>query len=138
MWILFNPPHRWVFFYLLSLIMGFTTTTRLTMKTKILTVLLLSLTITGCQKEPEDQSKLSTQFEKTDAAITAFFDKLGSPATSIVDKKQILCKDYPLEYKNNYIPAMLQSKGNTYTKEKLLADMDIALDYYKKKDNIVC
>ncbi|MFW2149164.1 hypothetical protein ACK2M2_13690 [Acinetobacter sp. TY1] len=112
------------------------------MKTKILTALLLSLTIVGCQKKPEvspeTESKLSAQFEKTDAAITAFFDKLDSPTTPITDKKQIACIDFPLEYKTNYVPAMLQSEGNTYTREKLLADMDIALDYYKKKDNIQC
>ena len=108
------------------------------MKTKIITTLFIILAITGCQKEREDQSKLSAQFEKSDAAITAFFDKLDSPATSIVDKKQIACIDFPAEYKNNYIPAMLKSKGNTYTEERLLADMDIALDYYKKKDSIQC
>ena len=108
------------------------------MKTKIITTLFIILAITGCQKEPEDQSKLSAQFEKSDAAITAFFDKLDSPATSIVDKKQIACIDFPAEYKTNYVPAMLQSKGNTYTKEKLLADMDMALDYYKKNESIQC
>lgn len=108
------------------------------MKTKILTALLLSLTITGCQKEPEDQSKLSAQFEKSDAVITTFFDKLDSPATPITEKKQIACIDFPAEYKTNYIPAMLKSEENTYTEEKLLADMDIALDYYKKKDSIQC
>lgn len=112
------------------------------MKKRILTTLLLSLAITGCQKEPElspeDQSKLSAQFEKTDVAITAFFDKLDSPNTPIAEKKQIACVDFPAEYKTNYIPSMLKSEGNTYTEEKLLADMDIALDYYKKKDSIIC
>ena len=91
------------------------------MKTKILTALLLSLTIIGCQKEPElslgDQSKLSAQFEKSDAAITAFLDKLDSPTTPIAEKKQIACVDFPAEYKTNYIPAMLKSEENTYTEE---------------------
>ena len=115
---------------------------RQTMKIKILATLLLSLTITGCQKEPElspeDQSKLSAQFEKSDAAIGRFLDKLDSPITPIAEKKQIGCVDFPAEYKTNYIPAMLKSEENTYTEEKLLADMDIALDYYKKKDSIQC
>ncbi|MFN3074396.1 hypothetical protein ACK1JC_12395 [Acinetobacter sp. TY2] len=108
----------------------------------ILATLLLSLTITGCQKEaelsPEDQSKLSAQFEKSDAAITAFLDKLDSPTTPIAEKKQIACVDFPAEYKTNYVPSMLKTEGNTYTEEKLLADMDMALDYYKKKDSIQC
>lgn len=112
------------------------------MRTKIITTLLLALTIIGCQKEPKalnaSESNLKTQFEKSDAVISGYLDKLDSQATPLEEKKQILCKDYPSEYKNNYIPAMLKSKGNTYTEERLLADMDIALDYYKKKDSIQC
>lgn len=109
---------------------------------KIITLLLLVIIISGCDKKPkpppEDQSKLSAQFEKSDAVIDAFFDKLDSPTTPFTEKKQITCIDFPTEYKNNYVPAMLQSKANTYSEKKLLADMDMALNYYKKKDNLVC
>ena len=112
------------------------------MRAKLITTILLSLTITGCQKKPEaspeTESKLSSQLEKSDAAMTAFFDRLDSPTTPIAEKKQIACIDFPAEYKNNYMPAILLSEGNTFTKEKLLLDMDIALDYYKKKDSIQC
>ena len=110
---------------------------------KIITILLIIIIIiSGCDKKAdpssENQSKLSARFENSDEAINAFFDKLDSPTTPIAEKKQIACIDFPAEYKTNYVPAMLQSEGNTYTEEKLLADMDMALDYYKKKDNIVC
>ena len=112
------------------------------MKIKIITTLFITLIITGCNKEPEPspeaQSKLSAQFEKSDAAIERFLDKLDSPATSAAERKQIACIDFPTEYKNNYIPAMLQSEGDAYSEDSLLKDINTALDYYKKKDNILC
>ena len=112
------------------------------MNTKIITALLLATTITGCQKKPEASSTSEAdpkaQFEKSDAVINSYLDKLDSPATPLEEKKQILCKDYPEEYKNNYIPSFTQSEGNVITEEKLLSDMKIALDYYKNKDNVQC
>ncbi|WP_151752080.1 hypothetical protein [Acinetobacter bereziniae] len=99
------------------------------MKSKILTALSLALPISSCQKEPEapsdSESKLSTQFERSDRAIEGFFDKLAPMA----EKKQIVCVDFLAEYKNNYIPASLNTAGNTYTEEKLLSDLKQALDY---------
>lgn len=115
------------------------------MKIKILSTLFLTLTITGCQKQPEDTktSKVAdpvvkAQFEKSDAIINKYLDQLESPNTTIEDKTRILCKDYPDEYKTNYMPALLRLTAKDYTRSKLLKDLDIALDYYKKKDNVQC
>ncbi|WP_180113471.1 hypothetical protein [Acinetobacter sp. YH12073] len=115
------------------------------MKTKILTPLLLTLAITGCQKQPEDNktSKAAdpvakAQFEKSDGIINKYLDQLESPNTTIEEKTRILCKDYPDEYKTNYMPALLRLAAKDYTRSQLLKDLDIALDYYKKKDNVQC
>jgi len=115
------------------------------MKIKILSTLFLTLTITGCQKQPEDTktSKVAdpvvkAQFEKSDAIINKYLDQLESPNTTIEDKTRILCKDYLDEYKTNYMPALLRLAAKDYTRSKLLKDLDIALDYYKKKDNVQC
>lgn len=115
------------------------------MKTKLLTALLLAIAITGCQKQPEDNktSKAAdpvakAQFEKSDAIINKYLDQLESPNTTTEEKTRILCKDYPDEYKTNYMPALLRLAAKDYTSSKLLKDLDIALDYYKKKDNIHC
>lgn len=85
------------------------------MKTKILTTLLLTLTLTGCQKKSEDTktSKAAdpvakAQFEKSDAIINKYLDRLESPNTTIEEKTRILCKNYPDEYKTNYMPALLR------------------------------
>ena len=34
--------------------------------------------------------------------------------------------------------ALIKHKPDDYTEEKLLNDLNSALDYYKKKDNIQC
>lgn len=115
------------------------------MKTKLLTTLLLTIAITGCQKQPEEAAAAAeidpaakAQFEKSDAIINTYLDKLDSAETSQAERTQILCKDYPTEYKTNYMPALLKLSPTEYTRAKLLTDLDIALDYYKKKDNIQC
>ncbi|OTG62809.1 hypothetical protein B9T29_06200 [Acinetobacter sp. ANC 3903] len=115
------------------------------MKTKIFTTLLLTLLITGCQKQPEQATashntdpEAKAQFEKSDAIINKYLDQLESPNTTIEEKTRILCKDYPTEYKTNYMPALLRLAAKDYTRSQLLEDLDIALDYYKKKDNVQC
>ncbi|MGC3818611.1 hypothetical protein [Acinetobacter sp. G11] len=117
------------------------------MKKVLFTILLLTLAITGCQKQPEqttpsDPGKTNpvakAQFEKSDAIINTYLDKLDSAETPQTERTQILCKDYPAEYKTNYMPALLKLSPTEYTRAQLLKDLDIALDYYKKKDNIQC
>lgn len=111
------------------------------MKTKI--ILATIIVLAGCQKQQDenkskDDSALSAQFEKSDAVISSYLDKLDSPKTSREEKTQILCKDYPAEYKSNYMPALLKSENNHYTEDKLLNDLKTALDFYKAKENIRC
>ena len=117
-------------------------TTKLTMKKIILTTLLLSLAITGCQKQQAEDTKsndsVTTQFEKSDAVIGKYLDQLDDPNTAQDTRIQILCKDYPQEYKTNYMPALLKLSPTDYTEEKLLKDLEIALDYYKDNFKIEC
>lgn len=110
---------------------------------KIKTILAMMITLTGCQKEQDDHdfkddNTLSIQFEKSDAVISSYLDKLDSPNTSFEEKTQILCKDYPAEYNNNYMPALLKSENNHYTKDKLLNDLKSTLDFYNAQQNIRC
>lgn len=114
------------------------------MKTKIFTALLITLSITGCQKEPEKATAsqktdpvAQAQFDKSDKKIAKYLDQLENPNTPQEVRKQILCVDYPAEYKNNYMPALMKL-SHDYIRIKLLADLDYTLNYYKKKDNIRC
>ena len=112
------------------------------MKKITLAVLLLTLLFTGCQKQQAEETKpdpaITAQFEKSDAVIGKYLDQLDDPNTAQDARIQILCKDYPQEYKTNYMPALLKLSPTDYTEEKLLKDLEIALDYYKDNFKIEC
>ena len=118
------------------------------MKTKILTTTLFLITLTGCDNqskvaevpnsEETDSSIANAQFEKSDKRINKYLDQLDDPNTAQDARIQILCKDYPAEYKTNYMPSLLKLSPGEYTEDKLLSDLESALDYYKKKDNVQC
>ena len=118
------------------------------MKIKILITTLLLIILTGCNNQSKvaeasnsteiDSSIENTKFEKSDKKISKFLDQLDDPNTTQEARIQILCKDYPVEYKTNYMPSLLRLSPGEYTESTLIKDLDIALDYYKKKDNIQC
>ena len=118
------------------------------MKIKNLITTLFLIILTGCNNqskineesnsEEADSSIANVKFEKSDKRISKYLDQLDDPNTTQKVRIQILCKDYPAEYKNNYMSALIKHKPDDYTEEKLLNDLDSALDYYKKKDNIQC
>ncbi len=117
------------------------------MKRRILVTTLL-ITLAGCDNQSKvaeaadsdetDSSIANAQFEKSDKQINKFLDQLDDPNTTQEVRIQILCKDYPTEYKINYMPSLIKLSPSEYTEGKLTKDLDIALDYYKNKDNIQC
>ncbi len=111
------------------------------MKTKILITTLLLITLSGCNKQSASEphnTAVATKFEQSDKKIGEFLDQLDNPETSQEARTQILCKDYPAEYKNEYMPALLQLEPHSYTQGKLLAELKSALDYYKNRFEIDC
>lgn len=119
------------------------------MKTRILAIcsVVVLLNITGCQKQSEEAqspesekatSSATAQFNQSDSVISKYLDQLDSPDTPKQTSTQILCHDYPTEYKKNYIPALLQLAPKDNSPEKLLKDLEIALDYYKDKLHVEC
>ena len=111
------------------------------MKTKILITTLLLIILTGCNKQSASEPHniaITAKFEQSDKKIGEFLDQLDNPETSQEARTQILCKDYPAEYKNEYMPALLQLEPHAYTQGKLLAELKSALDYYKNKFEIKC
>lgn len=111
------------------------------MKTKIFTTLLLTLSITGCQKQPDegvDPIATATAFENSDNVLSKYLEKLDSEFTTQDVRIKILCRDYPREYQKNYMPNLLKLSPGEYSEAVLLADMDLVLDHYKEKDAIQC
>lgn len=117
------------------------------MKLKYFITLSLSIVmLIACQKQPEQAATpepsndpvVTVQFEKADQKISDFLDQLDDPDTSQERRAQIICKDYPAVYKNEYMPALLKLSPDEYTEPQLLQDMKIALDYYVQKDKVIC
>lgn len=107
------------------------------MKNRILVTLLMSLAISGCQKQQaEADADIKVQFEQSDNQLSAYLDKLDSSTISLEERTRILCELYPKEYKNNYMPALLKLTPKEYTEKELLTDLDNALNFYKLKANI--
>ena len=110
------------------------------MKIIALTTLLLSLTFIGCQNtQPTEQEldEATTALEKSEKVLGIYIDKLDSEFTDENLRTQILCKDYPNEYEQNYVPNMLKLSSE-YTETVLLTDLDRTLDHYKQRDQIQC
>ena len=114
------------------------------MKTKIFITTLFLISLTGCEKskpttsEPTSDTTITAQFEQSNDKIHQFIDQLDDPDTPQDVRIQILYKDYSTEYKTNYLPSLMKLSPGEYTEGKLINDLDIALGYYKKKDNIQC
>jgi len=107
---------------------------------KVIFMGILLLTLSACQKEQTEShvdQNITLNFEQADAKITQYLDSLDNPKTSINQSKKIICDDYPKTYKNDYIPNLLKISP-AYTEDKLLKDLDVALNYYKAKLNITC
>lgn len=111
------------------------------MKRITLTTLLLSLAFTGCEKQlSEDIDPITTTaaLENSDNILSKYIEKLDSEFTTQEVRVKILCRDYPHEYKNNYMPNLLKLSPGEYSETVLLADMDLVLDHYKQTSNIQC
>lgn len=113
----------------------------ITMKYITLITLLLSLAFTGCQKQPSqdiDPITTTAALENSDNILSKYIEKLDSEFTTQEVRVKILCRDYPHEYKNNYMPNLLKLSPSEYSETVLLADMDLVLDHYKQTSNIQC
>lgn len=112
------------------------------MKTKLTIALLLAISITGCQKQqteaPKIDGAIKAQFEKSDDQIGKYLAMLDNPDITQNEKIQIVCKDLPAEYTNNYIPALLKLQPKDYTEPGLLKDLKITENYYKENLKISC
>ncbi|WP_445536129.1 hypothetical protein [Acinetobacter sp. G18] len=107
---------------------------------KYILLILLVAVMAGCEKDSDVGSKIDykAKFEKSDALISTYLDKLDSPSTPPKVKEKILCESYPNEYKRNYMPALMVLAPKDHTEAKLLSDLKAAADYYKEKLGIKC
>ena len=110
------------------------------MKIKILITTLVFGPLTGCNKQPKPPKNpaITAQLEQSHKKIDKYLNKLYCPNTTQDARIQILCRDYPVEYKTKYMPALLKSSPDKYTEAKLLANLEATLDYYKNIFDVTC
>ena len=112
------------------------------MKIRLITT---ALFLTGCEKPPDQSTSealsnttTSAQFKQSGKNINKYLSKLYHPSTTRDVRIHILCIDYPIEYKTNYMPALLKLSPDKYTEAKLLANLEATLNYYKSNFEIKC
>lgn len=116
-------------------------------KIKIAFLSFLGLLV-GCEKPATDVSAqaqmqsttsiIQAEFEKSDQILTRYLDALDAAQTSRADKIQIICHDYPHEYKVGYMKSLLLLKPQAFTETELLKQLEQAMAFYKEKDHIQC
>ena len=110
------------------------------MKIKILITTLFFAPLTGCNKQskPPKNPAIAAQLKQSDEKIDEYLNNLYHPSTTRDVRIHILCIDYPIEYKTNYMPALLKLSPDKYTEAKLLANLEATLNYYKSNFEIKC
>jgi len=115
------------------------------MKIRLITIALFLIALIGCENPPDQATSdslsnitITAQFEQSGKKINKYLDKLYPPSTPQDARIQILCKDYPTEYKENYMPTLLKLSPKIYTKTELQSDLNYVLDSYKADFNIKC
>lgn len=116
------------------------------MKKFALSTLVTILLITSCQEQPEESDTTIPsdkeladviKFEVANQKIGQFLDQLNSSQTSMAEHQQIICKDYPTIYFDEYVPALMKLSPK-YSMDQLKQDLGVALDLYKEKDQVSC
>lgn len=112
------------------------------MKTKILTLTVLTTIFVGCQKQPEQSDKeqvsAAAQFDASDKKIGEYLDILDDPKASKEEQTKILCEDYPRLYTTVYMPALIKLSPKDNNEIRLMRDLKLATDYYAGKLSIKC
>jgi len=111
------------------------------MKKAVLSTLLLLLNLTACKEHKLDSidSPLnSTSFKSSKSLLTVYTAKLDSEFTGLRIRYHILCSDYSYDHKTNYLPNLLKFASGNYDELGLMADLNIVLDHYKRRNITRC
>ena len=110
------------------------------MKAILLPVLLLSVSFSACQKlQSDDKAKsIISSIEQSKVILESYIEQLESNHITAEAKRIIICKDYPREFKSNYLPNMLKLESSGHTQKSLLNDLNLTLSHYQCLVNIQC
>ncbi|WPO68386.1 hypothetical protein SDC64_05520 [Acinetobacter haemolyticus] len=79
------------------------------MKIKVISLIIFTTMLVGCQKQPEQvHESVKVQFEEADQKISDFLDLLDDLDADKDKQKEALCVEYPKVYEQEYMPTILQ------------------------------
>ncbi|RPE28318.1 hypothetical protein EC846_2764 [Acinetobacter sp. BIGb0102] len=113
------------------------------MRIKVISLVIFAAMMIGCQKQSEQEKESANldakvQFAEADQKISEYLDLLDDHNADKEQQTQVLCKEYPMLYETKYMPALLRISPNDYSKETLLKDLKLAMEYYESKLQIDC
>lgn len=111
------------------------------MKKAVLFTLLLLLNLTACEEQkldPIDSPLNSTSFDRPESLFSVYIAKLDSEFSDPKVRYRNLCSDYSYDYKTNYLPNLLKFASDNYDESGLIADLNIVLKHYKRRDITRC
>lgn len=100
---------------------------------------LLTFSMFGCEKPEQispEREQLLEEYKEVDLKITSYLGTLAAPTTPIEERKKVICEEFPITYKQEYLPI--------YLKLAEPADVDTStdilktIDSYKARYNIQC
>lgn len=100
---------------------------------------LLTLSILGCDKPEQispEREQLLEEYREVDLKITSYLGTLAAPTTPIEERKKVICDEFPITYKQEYLPIYLKLTDPTDVDTS--SDLLKTIESYKARYNIQC
>jgi hypothetical protein len=100
---------------------------------------LLTLSILGCDKPEQispEREQLLEEYKEVDLKITSYLGTLAAPTTPIEERKKVICEEFPITYKQEYLPIYLKLTDPTDVDTS--SDLLKTIESYKARYNIQC
>lgn len=114
-------------------------------KTFLLVMSVLLIFNTGCQDKPQPEAaaqekikQAGQRFDVVDQKLSELFDQIEAPSTDQQFRTQLICKDYPTLYKQQYMPALLALSPEQFSKDSLLSDFEFVQKDLTERYGIEC
>lgn len=100
---------------------------------------LLTLSMFGCEKPEQispEREKLLEKYQEIDLKMTMYLATLAAPSTPLEERKKVICEEFPVTYKQEYLPIYLKLTEPTDIDKS--SDIIKTIESYKARYNIQC
>ena len=100
---------------------------------------LLTLSMFGCEKPEKisaEREKLLEKYQEVDLKMTMYLATLAGPSSPLEERKKVICEEFPVTYKQEYLPIYLKLTEPTDIDKS--SDILKTIEAYKARYNIQC